>query len=497
MRQKQKNLLTLLLLGGIAAAVAGYAWFGVKEPGEREAAEQQANERLFAPGPGSEAENASVTVQQITVEARGGTTRLEKREGGWWIVAPVETPADPQVVDALSSQLQTAKFKKQIEATPTAEDLERYGLNKPAFTVTALAWPTGDPAKRREVSLKGGIENPFDGSIYMQRNDDPAVWSAEGSVRWSFDKSLFELRQKEVLALDAAKVQRLEVKSPRADLALERLADKKRWKLVRPREEPADAAAVASLLDGLESSRALTFLEATPEQRKQLGFDQAAFDVRLLEEGSDPVRVRFVKTKIDGVDKLYALREQGARTTLAEVTEGALSALEKSPAQLRDRSVLSFDREAVAELTFRPEGGGAAITLERTQTADAGVAEAWSVTAPRRGEARKWKVASVLWSLATLKASAQGEEKPKSWETYGVTKASPSVVLKDADGKTLAMLQVGQEVPDQPGTRWVRGTRDQVLLVDAARLMELPSQLSDVMDVNDGVDGGNVSTSPP
>ena len=69
-----------------------------------------------------------------------------------------------------------------------------------------------DPARRRDVSLLGGIENTFDGSVYLQRKGQKPVYSAEGGVRWSLEKSTYELRTKELIAFDEPKVKALEVK---------------------------------------------------------------------------------------------------------------------------------------------------------------------------------------------------------------------------------------------------------------------------------------------
>ena len=52
------------------------------------------------------------------------------------------------------------------------------------------------------MTLYGGIENPFDGSVYVRRDGDSRVYSADGAVRYALEKDLYALRDKEFLGFD-------------------------------------------------------------------------------------------------------------------------------------------------------------------------------------------------------------------------------------------------------------------------------------------------------
>src|SRR5690606_11043307 len=121
-------------------------------------------------------------------------------------------------VESILTQLQSGKFKATIEEAPADADLEKYGLKAPVFSVTAKAYVPDtsgggkdDPARQRTVTLYGGIENTFDGSVYVRRDTDPRVYSADGSVRYALEKDLYSLREKELLGLDEGSLQGLTV----------------------------------------------------------------------------------------------------------------------------------------------------------------------------------------------------------------------------------------------------------------------------------------------
>jgi hypothetical protein len=100
----------------------------------------------------------------------------------------------------------------------------------------------------------------------------------------------------------------------------------------------------------------------------------------------------------------------------------------------------------------------------------------------------------VLFSLAGLKATSIGDENPKDWGKYGISGSSRAVTLADPKGKVLAKLQVGKEVKGKANTLYVRGSRNAVLEIDSAKISELPSKLSDVMELA-SPDGGSSGVS--
>ena len=504
MKQTQKTLVTLLALTVAAAGLGLYAWYGLKEPGEREVEHKEVSEKLFAAHEaGEKGEDGGAPLApvftRLTVKASGGTTELvREKDGTWKVIAPVSANAEASVVEAITNTLASSKFAATVEEAPTDADLEKYGLKTPAFTVTAKAY-VGDPSRERTVTLHGGIENTFDGSVYVRREGDPKVYAAPGSVRWSLDKDTFTLRSKEFLGpLAAASFKSIEVKAKTNAYLLERDTAGTGWRLVKPVAERADEVKVADLLAGLKEQRALSFPADTAEARKKLGLEAPVVDARFTPTSGEPVRVRLSQVKEDGETKVYALREQGAQALLGEVPESALTLLDVGMPVLKDTRVLAFRREDVKRVVFHPGGGAEPITVASVSGPDGGTG-VWEVESPKRGKAQHFKVVSVLGSLETFKASGFGEAKPKNWAKYGLTDTSKGLVLQGADGKELARLRLGLEVKDKPGTVYARGSGPDVLEVSAT-WGELPTKPEDLLEPPPspaGTDGGPDSTATP
>ncbi len=476
-----KNLLGLLVAAIVAGALGLYAYFGVMKGDERKALQKETEERLYA-APGAEKDAGGVELTALTVEAKGELTELTRQDGRWRLTRPVVANADRAAVDGLVSQLTGAKFKSVVEEQPTEADLKRYGLSPPKFTVRAKA--VGAP----DLVLYGGLENTFDGSVYLRREGDPKVYAAEGGVRWSLERGAFDLREKELLAVDEPSLKKLTLKTKAGTTALERV-DGKRWRLTAPAPAAADSAALSALVNGLKTERALAFLEETPELKKALETAPAADATFTTEAGE--VRLRLAEATVGGEKKTVSLKETPGSRVLAEVSANALAVLSKSPADLKDKAVLSFKKEDVARVTFSPGGGAAAVVVERV-AADAGAAEDWRVSAPQAGPAKKFKLSSVLWTLESLKALAPPQERARELKKLQLDERARRITLSDSAGKTLAELALGGDVPGKSGSAYVRAGKDTVAEVDGTRLAELPWSAAELLEgaPNARSDGG-------
>lgn len=491
MSARRPQLILLASLSIVAAGLGLYAYFGVMKTEERETQRKERAEKIF-PGPPAGARGpdggapADPVFTSIEIKAKGDATSLEKKENGWRITAPVSSPADSYAVEQVLGQLRGGKLKATVVETPTDADLVKFGLKEPKFSVTAVA----SAPDERKIVLFGGIENPFDGTVYVRREGDKAVYVVDGSVRFALEKSTFELRDKDVVAVDEPKLQRVDVKTRAHAYSLERNSDKT-WRLVAPRALPADAAAVTSMISGLRGAKALAFLPDSAGERARLGLDAPSVDATFVLSDGGKIRIRLAAVSGDGGSKAYALREDGSSSALAEIPTSPIADLDKDPMDLRDRSVLTFKQDQVAKIVLTPGASAREIVVEKI-AADGGDSEEWRVAAPENGPAKRWKISSLLYSLASLKAARVVDDAPADFAKYGISAGSRGVRLLDAAGNELARLEVGKVVKDNPQAVYLRGGRNQVLQIDSTKLSDLPTRVDDVIEraVRPGQDGG-------
>ena len=470
MSARSKNLWTLLGAAAVALALGLYAYFGVMKGEEKQAEQKRAAERLVQPVSRPDGGTETVRYDRLVVKAKGETTELARLPDQAWIIArPLKTSADVQTAEGIVSGLQFARIRSTVEEKPTAEDLHRFGLDTPTVEVTASA--EGVPP----LTVRLGIENPYDGSAYLQRAGDPKVYAVDASTRTSLNKGTFDLRDRDVLAVRDLGVTRIEVHGKTHTWTVARDPGQP-YAFVRPVKEDADTPAVSGWLGSLRGTKATRYLEDTPAERKRTGVEKPVAEATFQRGTTETVRVRLAGGKLD-TDPLYALREDQFGSALAEVPRTALGLLDKSPAELRDRAVLHVKAEDVARI--RIGSGAQSLVLERERPADGG-AETWRLRAPTDAVADPFKASSLLYALTSLRAEATDETLPSDAKATGLVPAARTVTLEGQDGKALGSIALGGTAKKPAGT-FVRDDRGRMVVVDSARLKELPSRPADVL----------------
>jgi hypothetical protein len=325
------------------------------------------------------------------------------------------------------------------------------------------------------LTVRLGIENPYDSSAYLQREGDAKVYAVEGSTRSSLDKSTFDLRDRDVLAVRDLGVTRIDVRGKTHAWTLARDPGQP-YAFVRPAKEDADTAAVSTWLGSLRSIKASRYLEDAPAERKRTGVEKPVAEATFQRGTTETVRVRLAAGKAE-TDPVYVLREDQYGSALAEVPRAALTAFDKSPAELRDRTVLHAKPDDVARI--RIGTGEQALVLERERPADGG-AEAWHLRGPTPGMADSFKAGSLLYGLTALRAEATDEKLPSDPKATGLGATARTITLEGRDGKTLGTLTLGGTSRKPAGT-FARDDRGRVVVVDTARLSQLPSKAADLL----------------
>ncbi len=245
------------------------------------------------------------------VLARGPRSIELARSGTEWkVVKPVASRSDYSAIESFLTRLSSANMSRLVEQNPS--DLKKYGLDKPAMTVTI---GTGSAKTVLEVGATEG------GETYARDSSRPIVFTVDTTLQGDLNKDFDEYRKKEMFefrpfyldklraVLDAPggpKIYEFEKQPPASPTATET------WKVTRVggASHTADQAAMEDLLNRLMSIRAESFVDAKtktglekPALVVSASFDEGKFErVRFGQVGENAFGVRDGETGVAKID---------------------------------------------------------------------------------------------------------------------------------------------------------------------------------------------------
>ncbi|EPX60629.1 putative lipoprotein [Cystobacter fuscus DSM 2262] len=493
MNARQKNLVTLLATTLVAGGLGLYAYFGVMKPRAEQPPATETPGALFPTSspeaPGTDGGTPAAPVfTWISIDVPQGRTELELRDGAWRVTSPVSALAEHKEVLGLVDELADARFSATVTDKPTDEELERFGLKPPRATVSARAYVPDaqgggaqDASRQHSVTFHLGIENVFDGSVYVRREGDPHVYLAQGELRVLLLKEPSSWRNHVVFGLEESSLLRIELKGRKNTLLLERATTDKPWQMAQPMVMRADTRRVASIFKELNRYKAIGFPEPEWEPQVKRALEKPVVEATLVPKVGGPMRLRFVELQVGGFKRAFVSTEGVKEPMLAQVDSGALAVLEPPPLDFKSKKVLEVQAGQVEKFVIHPGGRGEPITLEKdSQT------KRWEVVSPLPGRAREFKVASLLGSLEKLEAEAVVATGAKLGARYGITDSSRGVTLMDGTGQEMARLWLGNPVPDNSQRTFGRGSSEDIYELSTAALDALPLTLEELLDQGQG-----------
>lgn len=472
MTKIQTNLVGLGAVAVIGAALGGYAYLGVKKPAEAEEQKKEAEAKLFT----FEKEK----VKKVHLLAQGATMEFERAGDGWALVKPVKADADKPTVDAIVDKMAELKATRWMDVDENAQ--KHFGLASPVQSVTLEV----EGGAKHVLDL--GATNAFDQSIYGRREGDTRAALLDSGARTTFDKSLFDAREKRVLVFEDKDLKKVAVTiapEKKGGKVTEYVLVKEaaKWALEKPLATAADDTTVNQILNGLRNLRATRYAteEAAPADLKKHGLDMPRGKIVLTMAADNAVKTLDLgQVEEGGAKKIYAKR--GEAGYVAEVAANAFDDLDKDVFALRDKTVVAFDREALTRVDFTALDG-TQLSVKREKKMKEGQSwaeEEFTLTAPREAPAKKFKVSSLLYTLAGAKATAfAAEPAPKDLKKFGLDKPRVAAFY-GAEGKLVGKLLVGEKKGDKIYAMAEGGPR--VVELESKVLDEWPKNVEDLVE---------------
>jgi len=377
MRKKYLNTL-------IALAVLAALW-GITTYLDRRA--NRASSKLEIPKEEKIFALDSKHITSIAFHPREGEGVTCQHDGGTWTIAePRNLSADQGTLSTVLNGLTTATVDEVVDAHPS--DLKQFGLNPPTFSLEVST--DSNPPK---FTLLLGDETPTSSGIYAQVAGNPRVVTVASYLKSNLERSLFDLRDRRALTLEADQLRKIEVDTKGKKWTLEKNPEGV-WDFVLPPPVRADRFAVDGLISQL---RGLTMQSIAAEDKKSLaGYGLNAPELRLQLTGPGGVQTIVLGKKDKEGDRHFAVNS--ALLPVFTLNSTFLTEFQKDPADLRSKDLFSYSNYDVKRIEIDSPKGHSAFELGKDNQ--------WKQTGGGSKTTPTAKMDTLLTRLRDLRASS-------------------------------------------------------------------------------------------
>ncbi len=321
-------------LGIVAVLFAGlgaFVYFYEIEGGKRREEAAEEAKKLF--------QFEKEEVKSISLTRSDGSIILEKENGSWKLVAPIEAKADEAAVDGLASELSSTLLERSLESSPV--DWKDYGLENSNLKIT-VGLKDG-----RRLNLELGDKDFNQASVFGRVPHLAKVLVLPASLYTTVDKELLDFRDKSVLDFDREQVREVRIRARRKTYRLQKEGED--WSIREPIQARADRAEIRSLLSDLEFARVEEFVERGAGRLKTYGLNEPSSRVDLFLGDSRARKTLLVGKQVGA--QFYAKDDSGE--DVFRIKEDLVDKLELDLSKLRDRKMARFERDEVKRVEVK------------------------------------------------------------------------------------------------------------------------------------------------
>lgn len=393
------RLRNTLLLGILCAALGAYVYFV-----EFEKAEEEAKKKTLL-----EVKQEDITA--VTLSYPDREIALEKSGDSWTMTKPVKAAADQISAGNLARAIAECELKKTLDDAPA--DLSPFGLDQPQITVRVKTKDKELPA------IKIGKNTPVGYNTYVQLEGNPKIFLTGSAFEAGMKKEPRDLRDKQILNVADDAVTRITLAATDRNIVLAKSGDQ--WKIEQPGPFAADAATVRSLIGTLRSARATDFPAEEAVDLAEYGLDQPRLTLTVT-SGPNNEEKKLIVGKDKDDKELYV--KAGDRPTIFTVSDWVFRDLDKKVNDLRDKSALAFEKDAVREITL--QRADETIRLSRADKD-----KEWQI-AGNDTKPDQTRVETFVGDLKDLKGHEIASDDPAEHARYGLAAPLLTITVKDA-----------------------------------------------------------------
>lgn len=252
------------------------------------------------------------------------------------------------------------------------------------------------------------------GYIYFYEWDTPAGGS--------------ETKEKAFAGIQADAIEEVQIKAASGETSRATKSDAG-WQIVEPvrtEADPSELSAVTSNIGSLEVQRVV---EEKPSDLARYGLNPPRVDVAFRLKGEKNFRHLLLGEKTPTGSDLYAKVPDNTRVFL--VSSYLDNTFNRTPFDLRDKSILEFDREKLG--SFELSSGGATIQFTKS-------GNDWRITKPIAARADYGTVESVVTRLSSGQMQRIVEADAADLKKYGLDKPTVTATLNTGSARATLLL---------------------------------------------------------
>jgi hypothetical protein len=392
----------------------------------------------------------------VAVSLRYPASEIELRksqDGKWGVTKPLQAEADQREVQSLISTVADIRFSRIVEEQ--VSNMAEFGLDHPNVDIT-LTLP--DRAERLLI----GDDGPMPSTLYIHKDGDPRVVLTQQWIKGSLTRTFYDFRTKIILPIEHEKVNQVQLEFPKRSVLLAK--QDARWLLKRPTDGPADEDALNSLTLMLQNLHATFFIDPGPDREKTMkGLKNPLVTVTINESENG--------AQISRTARFYDAPEKDSVYVVTEPDKPIYRAARVSMDELKPDLFHFQDKHLV---NVQPDAVKGIVVHTPTEQYTLASKETGWMTEDETQPVNQDRVKRLLDQIEKLKAFQAPEKPVKNPAAVGLKPATYEIQLVDQMKKTLAALQLGNELK---GMLYARGnTRLGIVLVNKDFLDEIPKK---------------------
>lgn len=350
-------------------------------------------------------------VQSMRLDVPGQQEIVLKRvEQAWELEQPLAAPADNTEVQDILDALKA--LKAETFESDQISDGNAYGFPGLVLEVRLA---------NEQHQLHIGGEIPGTQRVYATLDDQGMVYGLDAALKNIFTRSVFDLRDKQVIDFQRIDVRRFEIVQGRANLVCEKGSDGT-WSIKQPQALKADSSIVDDFLFQLDSLKAVEFVDDAPSDLARYGLQPARTQVRVFVLGEDTPVVLQLGDKQDA--RVFA---KGDRPSVYLVSQEILQHLIEGTAAFRDRTFWELDTSNIKRLSL--SYGDIQVDCAKQGTT-------WQITGPIQQRADVTAIQDLLDKVTTLRANRYVQ----SATGTGLNQPRLRLMLTSTGGQTRTLL---------------------------------------------------------